>query len=211
MTIGKALRRPLRPGYFNATLWIIAVNVLCFAAALVFPRLKAYMALNPALTLSGFVWQPFTYMFAHSDLTHLAVNMLGLFMFGTQVERALGSREFLLYYILTGLLAGLFSLVVYIVTGSWYVMLLGASGSLFAVMLAFAVLYPDARVFLWGVLPLRAPVMVLGYTAIEIASQLFSFKTSVAHLTHLAGFGFGWLYIAVRLGVNPAKRLIGRR
>jgi membrane associated rhomboid family serine protease len=67
-------------------------------------------------------------------------------------------------------------------------MLLGSSGAVYALLLAFAVLNPEARIFLYGILPVRAPILVLGYAGIEIASQLFSFRSSVAHLTHLAAF-----------------------
>ena len=205
------VRRPLRYTQSNATLWIIAVNIGMFALGMILPGLRPYLALNPLMVLGGYVWQPLTYMFVHADLSHLALNMLGLFFFGTQVERGMGSREFTLYYLLTGFLAGLLSLGVYIVSGSWYVMLVGASGALFSVMLAFAVLHPDAIIYLWGIVPVRAALMVAGYTAIEVGSQLFSVRSSVAHLTHLAGFLFGWIYIAIRFGVNPWKRLFGRR
>ncbi|MDX9827406.1 MAG: rhomboid family intramembrane serine protease [Spirochaetia bacterium] len=190
---------------------MIAANILFFALGYVFPISKVYMALNPVALLSGFVWQVFTYMFAHADITHLLVNMLGLFIFGTAVERSMGSKEFLLFYLLTGTLAGIASFGIYVATGSWYTMLLGSSGAVYALLLAFAVLNPEAKIFLYGILPVRAPILVLGYAGIEIASQLFSFRSSVAHLTHLAGFLWSWLYFLVRFGVNPAKRLFGRR
>ncbi len=211
MRIASTLRKPFRYVYFNATLYLIAANVLAFTASMVYPNLKAYMAMNPMAVLSGYVWQPVTYMFAHASITHLLVNMIGLFFFGTAVERSMGSKEFLLFYFLTGTLAGLASLGIYIATGAWYTTLLGASGALFAVLLAFAIVNPEARIFIYGILPIRAPVMVVGYAAIEVASQLFSFRSSVAHLTHLAGFLWAWLYFALRFGINPAKRLFSRR
>lgn len=169
------------------------------------------MALNPAAVLSGYVWQFVTYMFAHANFSHLFVNMLGLFFFGPPIERKMGSKEFLLYYFLTGTLAGIASFAIFALTGAWYTMLVGASGALFAVLLAFAIIEPDAMVYLYGIIPLKAPVMVLGYAGIEIVSQLLNFRSSVAHLTHLAGFVFGWLYFLVRFRVNPLKRLISRR
>ncbi len=205
------LRKPFSYSYFNATLYLIAANILIFAVSYLIPTLTAYMALNPAAVLSGYIWQPLTYMFAHADISHLLVNMLGLFFFGTQVERSMGSKEFLLFYFATGLLAGLVSFGIYVATGAWYTMLLGASGAVFAVLLAFAVVNPEALIYLYGIIPIRAPVMVLGYAGIEIASQLFSFRSSVAHLTHLAGFLWAWLYFLVRFGINPAKRLFSRR
>ena len=211
MSVTSIVRKPFRYSYFNATLYIIAANILFFAVSYRFPILKAYMALNPVAVLSGYLWQPVTYMFAHADLTHLFVNMLGLFFFGTQVERSIGSKEFLLFYFLTGALAGLASFGIYVATGAWYTTLLGASGALFAVLLAFAIVNPEAQIYLYGLIPIRAPVMVIGYAGIEVASQLFSFRNSVAHLTHLAGFLWAWLYFLARFGINPAKRLFRRR
>lgn len=205
------VRRPFRYSYFNASLYIIAANILLYALGFMFPNLQVAMALNPAAVLSGYVWQFVTYMFTHASLSHLFVNMLGLFFFGPPVERRMGSKEFLLYYLLTGIFAGIVSFAIFALTGAWYTMLVGASGALFAVLLAFAVIEPDAIIYLYGIIPLKAPVMVLGYAGIEIASQLLNFRSSVAHLTHLAGFVFGWLYFLIRFGINPLKRLISRR
>lgn len=211
MSILPVIRKPFRYSFFNATLYLIAANILFFALGYIFPLVKVYMALNPAAILSGYLWQIITYMFAHADISHLLVNMLGLFIFGTAVERSMGSKEFLLFYLVTGTLAGIASFGIFVATGSWYTMLLGSSGAVYALLLAFAVLNPEARIFLYGILPVRAPVLVLGYAGIEIASQLFSFRSSVAHLTHLAGFLWSWLYFIVRFGINPAKRLFRPR
>jgi membrane associated rhomboid family serine protease len=149
-------------------------------------------------------------MFAHGGITHLLFNMLALFIFGAQVERHLGSKEFLLYYLLTGILAGGFSFLVYWFTGQFGVLLLGASGAIFAVQLAYAAFFPDAVIYIWGILPLRAPVMVLVFTLIELVSSVTGFRSGVAHLTHLAGFGFGWIYFLVRFGINPWRALTRR-
>jgi len=205
------LRKPFGYAYFNATLYIIAANVLFFALSYLFRPLKLYMALNPAAFLSGYVWQLVTYMFAHENLSHLFVNMLGLFFFGTQVERSMGSKEFILFYFLTGILAGAAARAAFVAAGAWNTALLGASGAIFAVLLAFAILNPDALIYFYGIIPIRAPVMVIGYAGIEIASQIFSFRSSVAHYTHLAGFAWAWLYFIARFGINPAKRLFRRK
>lgn len=205
------LRRQFRYSWYNATLYLIAANILSFAFSYMYPPLKAYMALTPLAVVSGYIWQPITYMFAHANLSHLFVNMLGLFFFGTQVERRMGSREFLLFYFVTGILAGLISFAIYVATGAWHTMLLGASGALFAVLLAFAILDPNAMIYIYGILPVRAPLMVTGYAAIEIVSQFFGSGSSVAHLTHLAGFLWAGLYFPLRFGVNPFKRLFGGR
>lgn len=205
------IRKPFAYSYFNATLYLIAANILVFAAGYALPSLKLWLALNPAALVSGWVWQPATYLFVHADLSHLLVNMIGLFFFGTQVERSMGSKEFLLFYFTTGILAGLISFAIYAVTGAWYTLLIGASGAVFAILLAFAVANPEARIFIYGILPVKAPFLVLGYAAIELASQVFSLRSGVAHLTHLAGFGLSWAYLVIRFGIKPGKRLFGKR
>jgi membrane associated rhomboid family serine protease len=115
-----------------------------------------------------------------------------------------------LYYLLTGTLAGIFSFVVYYFTRNYFAALMGASGALFAVELAYAVFFPDSIIYIWGILPLRAPVMVLGFTALELIFSISGRQSNVAHLTHLAGFAFGWIYFQIRFGISPWKRLTGR-
>lgn len=200
------LRRPFPYRAYNITFILIGINLLIFFLSMLSANLTSYLAMNPVLTISrGFWWQPVTYMFVHSGISHLVFNMLGLFFFGTQVEREMGSYEFLFFYLLSGTLAGLFSLAVYWFSGSYYVFLLGASGAVFAVLLAFATYYPNAQIFIFGILPMRASVLVLVYTAIELFSQIRG-GSNVAHLTHLAGFAFAYVYFVVRIGLNPIRR-----
>ena len=207
-----SIRRPFRYNYDNAVLFLIGINLLVFLGQNLFPRATAYLAMSPLAVLErGMVWQFATYMFAHGGISHLLFNMLGLFFFGAQVERHMGTKEFLMFYSITGILAGIFSFFVYWLTGSYYVFLLGASGAVFAVQMAYATFFPNAIIYIWGILPLRAPVLVLGYTAIELFSSIFRQRSGVAHLTHLAGFGFAWLYFLIRFGANPWRSLIGRR
>jgi membrane associated rhomboid family serine protease len=203
------IRQPFRYRNDNTVLWLIGINVFVFVAMyfLGFRRLTYYLSMIPGMVMHGWVWTFVTYMFVHGGFSHILFNMLALFIFGTQVERYMGSREFLLFYFVTGTLAGIFSFFVYYFTGSYAVILMGASGAIFAVELAYAVFFPDSIIYLWGILPLRAPVMVLGFTALELASSIFGLSRGVAHLTHLAGFGFAWLYFVVRYGINPWHRL----
>jgi len=158
----------------------------------------------PSLIIQKFyIWQFVTYMFTHGGFSHILFNMLGLFFFGMQVERRIGSYEFLLFYLLTGVLAGILSFVIYYLTGSYNVILLGASGSIFAILFAFAVYFPNAQIYIMGIFPIRAPLLVIGYTVLELFSQVTSARTGVAHLTHLAGFAFAYLYFIIRLRINP--------
>ena len=127
------------------------------------------------------------------------------------VEQSIGSKEFLLFYFVCGTLAGIFSYFVYVNTGYYRIFLLGASGALFAVLLAYAVIFPDSTVFLFGIVPMSARMLILGYTVLEIVYQMTGYNAGVAHLTHLGGFAFAYLYFVIRFRVNPAERLFGRR
>ncbi|HSV56392.1 MAG TPA: rhomboid family intramembrane serine protease [Magnetospirillaceae bacterium] len=204
------IRRPFRYRNHNAVLVLIAVNVGVYLLSRVSRGFLVSMAMSPALVMQGRFWLFFTYMFAHGSISHLFFNMLGLFFFGTHVERELGTYEFLLFYFLTGILAGVFSFAAYAAAGGWFTFLIGASGAVYAVLLAFAALFPGAVIHVWGILPVRAPVLVLAYTGIELASEVFAVRSGVAHLTHLAGFGFSYLYLLIRLGINPARMFFRR-
>ena len=192
--------------------YLIGLNILVYLAEISFRNLPIIRNLSmiPLLVLGrGWIWQFITYMFVHdpNSIGHLLFNMLALFIFGRHVERQMGSPEFLLYYLLTGVLAGIFSFVAYVFTGNYLVILMGASGAVFAVQLAYASFFPDSIIYIWGIIPLKAPVMVLGFTAIEMFSLVTGFNGNVAHATHLAGFGFGWLYFIVRFGINPWRAM----
>jgi len=202
------IRQPFRYQYNNVAIWLIGINILVYVAMryLGFGWLSIFLSMIPSLVVKGWVWTFVTYMFVHGGFTHILFNMFALYIFGTHVEHRMGSREFLLFYFVTGALAGVFSFIVYYVNGS-NVALMGASGAIFAVELAYAVFFPDSIIYLWGILPLPAPVMVLGFTILELASSIFGLNRGVAHLTHLAGFGLAWLYFLIRFGINPWQRL----
>ena len=205
------IRRPFKYRNDNIVFILIGVNILVYLGVLFLRqlRLEIFLSLIPRLIFHGWFWQFVTYMFVHdpSSMGHIFFNMLALFIFGSQVERHMGSKEFLLYYLLTGMLAGFFSFAVYVLTGSWRILLMGASGAIFAVQLAYAVLFPRAIIYIWGILPLRAPVMVLGFTILGIVMMLTGRGGNVAHITHLAGFAFGWLYFLIRFRMNPWREM----
>ena len=83
--------------------------------------------------------------------------------------------------------------------------LLGASGAINSLLLAYAVIFPRNRIYLMGLLPIPAPLLVAIYAGIEIANQLLTLQNGVAHMTHLAGFAIAWIYFIVRMGINPWK------
>lgn len=205
------LKKPYPYRYFQATLWIIIANVVVHLFLPLFMNVQ-YLAMNPLMVIEEGRWyQLVTYMFVHGSYNHLFFNMLALFFFGYPVEQKVGSWEFLTLYFATGILAGAFSLAVYWFSGQWYVLLVGASGAIYAILLFFAAYFPDQRIYVMFLLPVRATTLVLGYTAIELFNNFFGGGTGVAHLTHLAGFLFAAIYLALRLNRNILSILMGKR
>ncbi len=200
------INRKFRYSFRNVTQLLIAVNIFVyFLSAYIYPGLGVRLAMSPFMVLSGHRYYQFvTYMFVHGSIMHLFSNMLGLFIFGTMVERYVGSREFLLYYFVTGILSGVLTFFYYYLTGNYFYFLLGASGAEYAVMLLFAVLFPSSVVYVMGLLPVKAYVLVIAYFLIEFVMQ-FSYD-GIAHMTHLFGLAVGLVYVVVRMNINPFGR-----
>src|SRR5690554_457543 len=159
--------------YKNFTLVIVVINaILYLVTEFIYPRATIYLAMIPSLVLRGWLWQFVTYMFVHSGFSHILFNMLSLYIFGSMVEKRIGSKEFLLFYLLTGTLSGVVSFVSYVLAGT-NVILVGASGAIYGVLLMFAVFFPYSVIYVFGILPVRAPILVIVYALIELYSQVF--------------------------------------
>ena len=190
----------------SAALTLVAVNVVLFFLTEALPSLRAYLSLNTVLIIRGrMYWQFISYMFVHASLMHLLGNMLGLVFFGTAGERSLGTKQFLILYFASGLASGALSFAVYAAAGMNHVFLLGAPGAVYAVLLVFSVLFPRALIYLWGILPIPAPILVSIFALIEIFSQLFGADSGIAHTTHLFGFAAAWLYVRIRMKKSPLR------
>ena len=204
------LRRPFPYIYRRRALTLILINFAIFGLCYLYPTVYEYVhyygAMNPILVEKGHMyWQFFSYMFVHQNFRHVLFNMIALLVFGLNLEKAIGSREFILFYIVCGALSGFFSFLVYRFTGQYKVFLLGASGAVYAVLFAYAVFFPRSIIFIWGVVPVPAPVLVLIYALIELGSQFFGSGSNVAHMTHLFGFLAAWIYFTLRMGIHPVK------
>lgn len=195
---------------------LILTNVAVFALQKLAPFLgpspiEPIFGLTPSLVAGGWVWQIVTYMFLHSTswLGHLLLNMLMLWMFGTEIERAWGTREFVKYYFICGIGAGLTSCLLF-----WNSTTIGASGAVFGVMLAYAFLFPNRQILFWFIFPMRALTFVLLCAGIELYS-LLSLSDGVAHIAHLGGMLFGFLYLKrvwrIREFVNELRWKLRRR
>ncbi|MCR4736481.1 MAG: rhomboid family intramembrane serine protease [Treponema sp.] len=198
-------RRPFKYSFFHVTILLILVNIVVYVAGRFYPMLDAYLSLNVGTVVYyKWYWQFFTYMFVHGNFSHILFNMLGLLFFGFNVERAWGSKEFLLFYLMSGFLSGVFSFLVYFFTGMNTVFLMGASGAIYSVLFAYAVTFPRSVIYIWGLIPVPAPILVLIYAVIEFFSQFFG-GGNVAHMTHLFGFFSAWSYFRIRMGIRPLK------
>ena len=139
-------------------------------------------------------WTPMTYMFVHAGFPHLAVNMLMLFFFGSAVEERMGSRAFGAYYAVCGLGGAVLSLAM--VFSSPAGMVIGASGAILGVALAFAFYWPDAPIYVFPVpFPIKAKWLVAFFVVANLASALLGAQNGVAYLAHLGGLLFGFVYL----------------
>lgn len=202
---------------------LLIVNVVVFLATYLFRNMG--VDLNNVLGLHFFlapdfhIYQLFTYMFAHGGFSHIFFNMFALWMFGCIVERTWGPKKFLTYYIVCGVGAGLFQELAqfYFIASEhlpnftlaqtmkvananaaflnlWTTV--GASGAVYGILLAFGMLYPEERIFIFPLpVPIKAKWFVMGYAAIELFMAYSSTGDGVAHLAHLGGMVFGFFLI----------------
>lgn len=159
-----------------------------------------YFGLMP-LGHGFYPWQLLTYQFMHANFTHLLYNMFGLWMFGMEVEHVWGSRRFLGFYLLCGVAAGISQLIlaplleptsVISVTGAG-IPTVGASGAVYAVLVAFAMLFPDRYIYLYFLLPIKAKYFIFGMVALGVMS--IGGESAVANLAHLGGAAAGFVYV----------------
>jgi len=170
------------------------------------------------------LWQPFTYILLHGGLWHLLFNMLALWMFGCDIERSWGRRRFYNYFFLTGIGSGLINVLVKTIMdpgglGSAQIPTIGASGAIYGILLAAAILYPDRRIWLIP-FPVMIPmkIYVMGIGAIAFFSSLGSTGDNVSHVTHLGGMLVGYLYLRrgswffrARNSISDWQRMRARR
>lgn len=135
-------------------------------------------------------WQLITYQFLHGGPFHLFFNMFALWMFGIELEHIWGSNRFLTFYLLSGIGAGLLQIFISDVTT------VGASGSVFGVLLGFGMTFPDRKIFMFPLfIPISAKYFVMIFAGIELISGLFFRNSGVAHFAHLAGAATGFLLL----------------
>ena len=165
-------------------------------------QLIFYFGLVPPLVLHNFyLWQLFTYQFLHGGLFHLLFNMLAVWMFGCDLERRWGSNFFLRYFFVTAIGGGILNTV--FLPGQM-VPSIGASAGVFGILLAYGLIYPNRTVYIYFLFPIRMKHFVWIIGAIALYNSYVSGQSGIAHLAHLGGMIFGYLYLR---GGNPLSIL----
>jgi membrane associated rhomboid family serine protease len=203
---------------------ILIINVIVYFATFVFLKrgiaLHDYLGLHYIMAPEFHFWQPLTYMFMHANMGHIFSNMFAVLMFGPALEERWGSRKFLIFYLVTGLGAGLIQECVWAIDLAIHLQpflnhyslghdltnvltdyvnslnTVGASGAVFGILLAFAWFFPDVRMYiLFLPIPIRARTLVIIYALFELFAGVAPVADGIAHFAHLGGMVFGWLLI----------------
>ncbi len=172
---------------------IFVLQTLSSAENLFFPL----FGLVPNAVWSDFmIWQPFTYMFFHGDIWHVLINMFVLWMFGSELERLWGKKVFLNYYFTTGIGSGIITMFFGLQS---MIPIVGASGAVYGVLVAYGLTYPNRTVYLYGLIPIKSLWFTIGIGFIAFLSS-FNNGSQISHLTHLSGMIIG--YVILKKPIN---------
>ena len=180
--------------------WPRGVKTLVITSAIAFlvqiiggAAFTGRFALTPSdVTQNWYIWQLVTYIFLHDtqNILHILLNMLGLWMFGSELEQLWGTRQFVKFFFICGVGAGV--LITLLSPGNSQT--IGASGAVYGVLLAFGILFPD-RIIYWLIFPIRARYLVIILGGIAFFSSLTASNSGIAHVAHLGGMLCGYLYM----------------
>jgi membrane associated rhomboid family serine protease len=186
----------------------VAVFMLLASGMPLFESFALWPPASGDLTSPGFApWQLVTYSFLHGSFSHILFNMFGLYMFGSEVERLFGSRFFLAYYAASVIAAGLTHLLITGFMGGPPIPVVGASGGVYGLLLAFGVYFPQRTVVLLiPPIPLKARTFVLVFAVVELFFGVTGTASGVAHFAHLGGMLGGWLMIVYRRRAGVSQR-----
>ena len=192
-----------KPSLFtNAIKLLVSVNFGIFLlqslskSEMIFFQL---FGLVPKLIWSEFmIWQPVTYLFFHGGIWHVLINMFVLWMFGSELERLWGKLRFLKYYFITGIGSGIMTALLNL---SSITPVVGASGAVFGVLMAYGITYPNRTIYLYGIIPIRSMLFVVAVGFIAFVSS-FDGASRISHITHLSGMVIGYLILKRRWQFN---------
>ena len=151
------------------------------------------------------IWQPFTYMFIHGDFFHVFMNMFVLWMFGSEMEAIWGKKEFLKFYFITGIGSGLIWLVF---NFSGNAVLIGASGAIYGILLAYGLMFPNRKVLIYFLFPVKVKYFVIFLGLMAFVSSLSYSGSNISHLTHLSGMMIGFVYMKSKWTIKRFSLLL---
>ncbi len=150
---------------------------------------------NTAITWSFYPWQLITYQFMHAGFFHIFFNMFILWMFGMEIENLWGSKKFLTFYLITGIVGGLFQIILSpLLIGGPYGPTIGASGSIMGVMVAFAMLFPNRYIYIYFLIPVKVKYAIVFLVLLDLFAVNGS-GDNIAHFVHIGGALYGFLYM----------------
>ena len=211
---------PIRISETLKRLLIVYVVIFIFQQSLTqflgFP-FNAWFGLIPNAILGGKIWQIFTYSFLHADVMHLILNLLVLAFVGSDIEAVWGRRKMLLYYFYCATMAGLFYLFVqFLISNPLYlsIPMVGASGGIYGLLLAYGILFPDRQMFFMMLFPMKASQLIWVLAGIEFLQAAFSSNQGgLGAIAHLSGMGAGFLFLWLQAkgfqltrGPSPKKK-----
>ena len=188
----------------NFAVYILQAFIIHFYGGGAYNWMLVRFGLVPSAVIPGMrIWQPFTYLFLHDpgSIWHIFLNMLMLWMFGREVETVWGQSRFLRYYFLTGVGAGVLNVIVKSIPRLWGqpvadIPTIGASGAIFGILIACAILFPDRRAYLFPIpVALKMKWIVAIMAGFTFLGTLGLGEGSVSHLCHLGGMLIGYLYL----------------
>lgn len=188
---------------------IVIGNVVVFVAMMVArsPIIDVFGLTPQAVLTQGRVWQLATYLFLHADVFHILFNMLSVWMFGVDLERRWGTQAFVRYYAVTGVGAGVCTVLASLLPfgpASYVIPTIGASGAVYGLLMAWGIVFPHRTILFLGIFPLTARVFVLIMGAIVFAQALGQGGgTAVAHVAHLGGLVAGYWYLKTPVRRRP--------
>jgi len=151
------------------------------------------------------IWQPLTYMFIHGDFFHVLMNMFVLWMFGSELESIWGRREFLKFYFITGIGSGLIWLLFNLNSNA---VLIGASGAIYGILLAYGLMFPNRKVLIYFFFPVKVKYFVIFLGLMAFVSSLSYSGSNISHLTHLSGMMIGFIYLKSTWTLQRFKLLL---
>ena len=188
--------------------FVIQVQHICEKLA------SNYFALNPANICSDFyIWQCVTYSFLHStqSLWHILFNMIALWFLGPELESMWGKKQFLKYYFIIVIGSGLIT-AIYMFNFMPHVNTIGASGAIYGLLIAYAILFPNRYIYLYGILPLKVRTAAIIFTGIALYYSInINNNSNISHIAHLSGIIMAFLYLFYWTNQKQSMRIIKTR